>query len=63
MHLSLVAECRERCDRALPKLQTNAMLDARRGVAADRPGNSLFYTRPRPSRQTVLPGANPLCFG
>jgi predicted ATPase len=56
MHLSLVAECRERCDRALLKLQTNHMLDPRLRMRLQIGlGNSLLHTRgPSKQAQTVL---------
>ena len=56
MHLSLVAECRERCDRALFKLQTNYMPDARLRMRLQIGlGNSLLHTRgPSEQAQTVL---------
>jgi predicted ATPase len=56
MHLSLVAECRERCDRALLKLQTNQMPDARLRMRLHIGlGNSLLHTRgPSEQAQTVL---------
>ncbi len=56
MHLSLVAECRERCDRALLKLQTNHMPDARLRMRLQIGlGNSLLHTRgPSEQAQTVL---------
>jgi predicted ATPase/DNA-binding winged helix-turn-helix (wHTH) protein len=56
MNLSLVAECRERCDRALRKLQTNHMPDARLRMRLQIGlGNSLLHTRgPSEQAQTVL---------
>jgi predicted ATPase/DNA-binding winged helix-turn-helix (wHTH) protein len=56
MHLSLVAECRERCDRALLKLQTNHMPDARLRMRLQIGlGNSLLHTRgPSEQAQSVL---------
>ncbi len=56
MNLSLVAECRERCDRALRELQTNHMPDARLRMRLQIGlGNSLLHTRgPSEQAQTVL---------
>jgi len=56
MHLSLVVECRERCDRALLKLQTDHMPDARLRMRLQIGlGNSLLHTRgPSEKAQTVL---------
>jgi predicted ATPase/DNA-binding winged helix-turn-helix (wHTH) protein len=56
MHLSLVAECRERCDRALLELQTNHMPDARLRMRLQIGlGNSLLHTRgPSEQAHTVL---------
>jgi predicted ATPase len=56
MHLSLVAECRERCHLALLKLQTSHMPDARLRMRLQIGlGNSLLHTRgPSEQAQTVL---------
>ena len=56
MHLSLVAECRDRCDRALLKLPTDDMSDARLRMRLQIGlGNSLLHTRgPSEQAQTVL---------
>ena len=56
MHLSLVAECRERCERALIELQTNRMPDARSRMRLQIGlGNSLLHTRgPSEQAHTVL---------
>lgn len=56
MHLSLVAECRERCERALLELQTNRIPDARLRMRLQIGlGNSLLHTRgPSKQAQTVL---------
>jgi predicted ATPase/DNA-binding winged helix-turn-helix (wHTH) protein len=56
MHLSLVAECRERCDRALLQLQTNHMPDVRLRMRLQIGlGNSLLHTRgPSEQAHTVL---------
>jgi predicted ATPase/DNA-binding winged helix-turn-helix (wHTH) protein len=56
MHSSLVAECRERCDRALLTLQTNHMPDAHLRMRLQIGlGNSLLHTRgPSEQAQTVL---------
>jgi predicted ATPase/DNA-binding winged helix-turn-helix (wHTH) protein len=56
MHLSLVAECRERCDRALRTLQPDHMPDARlRMRLLVGLGNSLLHTQgPSEQAQTVL---------
>jgi predicted ATPase len=56
MHLSLVAECRERCERALLKLQADSMTDARLRMRLQIGlGNSLLHTRgPSGQARTVL---------
>jgi predicted ATPase len=56
MHLSLVAECRERCDRALLKLQADNMPDPRLRMRLQVGlGNSLLHTRgPSEQAQSVL---------
>jgi tetratricopeptide (TPR) repeat protein len=56
MHLSLVAECRERCDRALLELQTNDELNTRLRMRLQIGlGNSLLHTRgPSEQAQTAL---------
>jgi hypothetical protein len=56
MHLSLVAECRERCDRALLRLQTDDMPDERlRMRLRIGLGNSLLHTRgPSEQAEAVL---------
>jgi len=56
MHLSLVAECRARCDGALLELQTNHMPDARLRMRLQIGlGNSLLHTRgPSEQAHTVL---------
>src|SRR5262249_41763586 len=55
-YLSLVAECRERCDRALLQLQTDPLSDARLRMRLQIGlGNSLLHTRgPSEQAQTVL---------
>ena len=56
MHLSLVAECRERCDRALLSLPTDHADDMRLRMRLQIGlGNSLLHTRgPSEQAQTVL---------
>jgi predicted ATPase len=56
MHLSLVAECRERCDRGLLELQTKHMPDGRLRMRLQIGlGNSLLHTRgPSEQAQIVL---------